>query len=303
MTRRVVVLMNAGSGTGHDEALVRRVSALFAQAGIEAQVQLAQGAALADALKAAVAQQPDIVVAAGGDGTVSAVGGALAGTAIALGVLPLGTLNHFAKYMKLPLTLEAAVAAIAQGATTHDDVGEVNGRVFLNNSSLGLYRDVVRDRERQQKRLGRGKWLALLWASLVALRRLGFMSVRLSVDGQLWRRRTPFVFIGNNAYTMEGFAIGERAALDGGCLSLYVAQRPGRLRLLQLALFGLLGRLRQARDFDALLAPEIVVDSGHHQLRVAVDGEVTVMQTPLHYRIRPRDLRVAGVGPAPGATV
>ena len=91
---------------------------------------------------------------------------------------------------------------------------------------------------------------------------------------------------------MEGFAIGERSGIEDGRLSLYVAQRPGRLRLLLLALRALVGRLRQARDFDAMLATEIAVQSRRRRLRVATDGEVTVMTPPLEYRIRPASLLV-----------
>ena len=165
-------------------------------------------------------------------------------------------------------------------------------------SGQGLYPDIVRDRERQRKRLGRGKWSALLWASLGALRRFPFLSVRLSVDGKERHWRTPFVFIGNNEYRMEGLVIGERSGLQDGVLSLSVAQRPGRLRLLQFAVHALFGRLRQARDFEALNAAEIVVESRHRRLRVATDGEVTVM-TPLpNYRVRPASLVVLRADPA-----
>ena len=213
MTRKVVVVLNAGSGAGgNDATLADRIGTLFELAGARAEVRLAHGHELAAVVEAALASAPDVIVAGGGDGTVSSVGAALAGRPIALGVLPLGTLNHFAKDMRLPLDLEGAVARIATGPLVQVDVGEVNGRIFVNNSSLGLYPDIVRDRERQQKRLGRGKWPALRGASLVALRRFAFMSVRLSVDGRERHRRTPFVFIGNNAYQMEGFAIGERRA-------------------------------------------------------------------------------------------
>jgi diacylglycerol kinase family enzyme len=193
------------------------------------------GTELGEALEAAVGQEPDVVVAAGGDGTVSAVAAALVDRDIALGVLPLGTLNHFAKDFGLPLEIEAAVGHIVHGRPVRVDVGEVNGRVFVNNSSLGLYADMVRGRERQQKRLGRGKWTALAWAALATLRRYPFLNVRLSVDGHEQRWRTPLVFIGNNEYLMEGLAVGARAGMQDGVLSLYVAQRPGRLRLLQLA--------------------------------------------------------------------
>jgi diacylglycerol kinase family enzyme len=300
MKRTVFVILNAGSGGGNDAVLAARIAALFERAGASADVRLAhRGADLGALLAQALVRRPEVVVAGGGDGTVSTVAAALAGSEIALGVLPLGTLNHFAKDMHLPLALEPAVVQIASGAMRRVDVGEVNGRVFINNSSLGLYPDIVRDRERQQKRLGRGKWPALVWATLGALRRFPFLSVRLSVDGIERLRRTPFVFIGNNAYTMRGFAIGERDRLDSGCLSLYVAQRAGRLRLLQLALRALVGRLDQARDFDALGATAIDVESRRRRLRVATDGEITMMVPPLRYRIRPASLVVVG---APAAT-
>ncbi len=93
---------------------------------------------------------------------------------------------------------------------------------------------------------------------------------------------------------MEGFSIGERSGgLNGGRLSVYFAQRPGRLRLLVLALRALVGRLRQARDFEALLTADFAIESRHRALRVATDGEISEMRTPLRYRIRPASLQVA----------
>ena len=189
--------------------------------GFEARVTLASsGDELTAAARAALKDGLQTVVAGGGDGTINAVASVLADTGIAFGVLPLGTLNHFAKDVGIPLQLDEAIANIATGARKKIDVGEVNDRIFLNNSSLGLYPDIVRDREKQQSRLGRGKWLAALWATIGALRRYPFLSVRLSLDdGSDHARRTPFVFIGNNLYTMQGFSVGARAALDGGKLT------------------------------------------------------------------------------------
>jgi diacylglycerol kinase family enzyme len=244
------------------------------------------------AARAALADGAELVVAGGGDGTINAVASVLVGSGVAFGVLPLGTLNHFAKDLGIPLELDAAVRNLASGRRRQVDVGEVNDRIFLNNSSLGLYPDMVRDREKQQRRLGRGKWLAALWASLAALRRYPFLSLRVSVDGARLARRTPFVFIGNNEYTMQGLAIGARARLDGATLSVYVAQRPGRFGLLRFAWRALCGRLAQERDFDVLLSDQLEIDTRRRHLRVATDGEVTVMKTPLRYRIRPGALTV-----------
>ncbi len=289
----IAVIVNGNAGTGHDAGQSDRLQDLFAAHGAAATVTLAQdGRAMVAAARAAVADGVPIVVAGGGDGSINAVASVLAGTGIGLGVLPMGTLNHFARDLSIPLGLEEAVANVVLGVRRLVDVGEVNGRVFLNNSSLGLYPDIVRERERQQTRLGRGKWLAACWATIGALKRYPFLDVRLELDDGVRLRSTPFVFIGNNAYTMQGFNIGARDSLEGGKLSLYVAQRPGRLGLLRLAWRALCGRLAQERDFDVLFAHAIQIDTGRKRVRVATDGEVTVIATPLQYRIRPAALSV-----------
>jgi diacylglycerol kinase family enzyme len=300
MTTAIHVIINASAGSGHCAQWSAALTDKFKALDFEPTITLAEsGAELIAAAAKARELGVAIVVAGGGDGTINAVASQLVGSETVLGVLPLGTLNHFAKDLGIPLELDQAIVNLAHGRSLRIDVGEVNERIFLNNSSLGLYPDIVRDREKQQRRLGRGKWLACGWATLAALRRYPFLSVRLMVDGERHARRTPFVFIGNNEYVMQGFDIGARRRLDGGALSLYVAQRPGRLGLLRLALHALFGRLAQAADFDVLLAPDIEIATHHKRLRVATDGEVTIMATPLRYRIRAGALAVMVPVPAP----
>jgi len=297
--RRIAAIVNSGSGPGHGAAIVPELQDLFARAGARVDVHVVHDErSIAEAIAAARSSAPDAIVAGGGDGTVSRIAGDMAGTGLAFGVLPMGTLNHFAKDLGVPVELEDAVRTIVHGVAAAVDTAVVNDRRFVNNSSLGLYPDIVRERERQQRRLGRGKWWAFAWAAVSALRRYPLLHVRLVVDGETRTRRTPFVFVGNNAYAMEGFSIGERSSLDDGCLSLYVAPLAGRWRLLLLALRALLGRLRQAKDFEATLANEIVIESRHRRLRVAADGEVTSMNPPLRYRIEPRSLLVLRPGSA-----
>ena len=304
-TIKVAVIINAHAGGGHAQELAQRVTDGFHQHQVAANVTLAaDGAALIDAARAALEDGADIIVAGGGDGSVNAVASVVSGSKAAFGVLPLGTLNHFAKDLNIPLALDDAIRNIVEGRRLAIDTGEVNGVLFINNSSLGLYPDIVRDREKQQNRLGRGKWLAFCWAAMGALRRYPFLDVRMDIkddedNAESHRRRTPFVFIGNNEYLMDGLNIGKRNSLSDGKLSLYVCHRTGRLGLVRLALHALFGRLLQARDFDMLSAAEIEIDTRHRhgqhrikRLRVATDGEVTIMQTPLVYRIRPASLTV-----------
>lgn len=289
----IPVVINAASGDGHTTEWADTLTKKFRACGLEARITLAKsGDEITDAVQRAVAAGAPIVVAGGGDGTINAVASILVGTDSMLGVLPLGTLNHFAKDLGIPLELDEAIRHIAAGHAISVDAGEVNGRVFLNNSSLGLYPDIVREREKQQRRLGRGKWLAFCWACMMALHRFPFLNVRLSIEGEQHVRRTAFVFIGNNEYLMEGFNIGARECLDTGLLSLYVSHHTGRLGLLRLALSALFGRIRQAKDFDVVSTGEILIETRHKQMRVATDGEVNIMTMPLQYRIRPAALRV-----------
>jgi diacylglycerol kinase family enzyme len=299
-TTPVRVILNAEAGSGATAGGAQAMEQKFRDRGIPAQVvQVVSGERIVREAREAVASGASAVVAGGGDGTVSAVASQLAGTAVPLGVLPLGTLNHFAKDLGIPFDVDEAVGVIAQGHVAPVDVGEVNGRVFINNSSLGLYPDIVLDREQQRHRLGRGKWMALLSACVRALQRYPVLALRIDANGETITRRSAFAFVGNNEYAMEGFDIGARTTLCAGRLSLYVTQRTGRFGLLRLALNAMLGRLRQASDFDALTASQLRVDTAKSRLRVATDGEVSVMRTPLEYRIRRRALHVIVPEPSP----
>ena len=297
---RALVIVNARSGTGWDEARAGDLRRLLDEADVDAEVVLAQHAD--DLFRSLERAQPEgfqLVVAGGGDGTQSAVAAHVAGTPLVQGVLPLGTLNHFAKDLGIPLKLEEAIRTIGTGRVLEVDVGEVNGRVFINNSSLGLYPQIVRERELQQFHLGKSKWAALASATLHATGQPFGIAVRIDAGDDQQLRRTPFVFIGNNRYVMEGFSIGARPSLAEGELALYMARRRGRLALLRLALRALLKRLEQAEDFEVVTGADFVISTRDARIRVATDGEVTMMETPLHYRIRPKALKV--MVPAPAA--
>jgi diacylglycerol kinase family enzyme len=289
---RAKILINAVAYARFDEAMHDRLTEIFTRAGASADITIARTAEeLAASAKAAIEDAFDLVVAGGGDGTVNLVASALVGSGKHFGVIPLGTLNHFAKDLNIPLDFDEAVQNLLSGSAVQVDVAEVNGQIFLNNSSLGLYPTMVRERVKHQ-RLGSGKWPAFVWAAMTAFRRYPFVDVRVTINDQLIARRTPFLFVGNNGYVMEGFNIGSRERLDSAQLSLYMTHRTGRWGLLRLALRALLRRLRNDKDFLALRTPEVTIHTRRLRTRVALDGEVFVLQTPLHYRSRPGALSV-----------
>jgi YegS/Rv2252/BmrU family lipid kinase len=289
---KIEVIINAGSGTDDKKEVQQRLHEIFVANGIEARISLAPtGPRVVELAQQAARSDAETIVAGGGDGTINSVALAVVQSGKTLGILPFGTMNHFAKDLHIPLDLEGAIQTVVAGHVVRVDVGEVNGRIFVNNSSLGLYPSIVHERQKQE-RLGWGKWPAYVWAALAILRRYPFLDVRLSVDGKELASRTPFVFIGNNEYEMETLDIGGRACLDGGKLSLYMSDRTSRLGLIRLALRALFGGLRQEKDFIALCTKETWIGTKRKRVRVALDGEVAVIEPPLHYHVRPRALRV-----------
>lgn len=292
MKGRVAFILNARAGGDFSAWLEENRPAIDAIANGGPVTLAKDGEEIEAAVQRALEAQCTAIVAGGGDGTLNAVASRLVGSDTLFGVLPLGTLNHFAKDLGIPLDPQEALETIAAGSQVAVDIGEVNGKFFLNNSSLGLYPDIVHERERQQGRLGRGKWIAFLWAVWGALRRAPFLSVRLTVDGRTIQHRTPFVFVGNNPYRMEGFQVGSRVKLTGGMLSIYVAEGARRWRLVELGFRALFGRLRQAREFREYLANELEVSTPRRRMRISTDGEVRRMDPPFVYRIHPGGLRV-----------
>ncbi|MCA1576725.1 MAG: diacylglycerol kinase family lipid kinase [Acidobacteria bacterium] len=289
---KIIISAKAGASARDDDDVRALLTRIFNENEVGIDLSVAHnGAELTELALEAARGRYKVIVAGGGDGTVSSVAASVLDSDKALGVLPLGTLNHFARDMRIPFDLEAAAHTIVAGHTTEVDVAEVNNRIFLNNSSLGLYPIIVREREKRQ-RLGSGKWPAFVWATIQALRRYPFLDVRLRVNEHLLDLTTPFVFVGNNDYVMDSFNIGLRNNLDRGVLSIYITHRTSRLRLISLALRALMGRLRNDKDFLALSSNEVKIETARKRLRVAFDGEVEVMETPLQYQIRRRALRV-----------
>jgi diacylglycerol kinase family enzyme len=286
-------ILNSASGSHPGPELREKLSRVFAESGTPARILLApSGAEIPEMARRAVKENRQIIVAGGGDGTVNAVARELMGTSITLGVLPLGTLNHFAKDLQIPQDLEGAARNLITGRAVPVDVGEVNGHIFLNNSSLGIYPHIVRLREEQQNKTDRSKWVAFAQAFLSVLWHASFLRVRLCVDGKELSYKTLLIFVGNNKYETEGLNIGERRRLDAGELCVYVANGAGRVDLVRLAFLALFGRLHEASNFDALLTKQFSIEMRRPRTSVSMDGEVNQMNTPLNYLSHPGALRV-----------
>jgi len=291
----VALILNPGSGAGSAAETSERIATAFRAAGREVRITPARSRPeLTEAVGAAIAGHAAVVVAGGGDGTVSAVAAALLGQDTPLGVLPLGTLNHFARDLGIPLGLEEAIQVILAGHTTAIDVGEVNGHTFLNNASLGLYPHIVLARRKHPAR-GIRKWVIAFWITLKVLSRHRSMGVRLSIGDEVALRRTAIVFVGNNEYRAAGLAAGSRESLSGGTLAIYLVNAGGRshpFRLIRLAWHMVLGVALDGDHLEMVRAPAVTVESKRSRLHIALDGEVDVFEVPLEFRSRPGALRV-----------
>jgi len=298
MKVRVIVNRSGGtfSGDGDDEET--RLRAAFAEAGVEADIRLISADGIFAAFEeAAAAPGLDAVVAGGGDGTISCAAGHLAGSDRPLGIVPLGTLNHLARDAEIPVDIGEAAAVIAAGHVRAIDVAEVNGRIFVNNSSVGLYPDMVRLRDLQRERTARSKRMAMLSASFASLRSFRRHRLWISAEGLEGPLRTPMLFIGNNRYQVNLLGLGQREALDRGELCLYAIRARTRAHLFWAGIRGIFGRLDQQRDFVTAYVPALEVSSDRDFLTLAVDGETVRMKMPLSYRIRPKALKL--IVPAP----
>jgi diacylglycerol kinase family enzyme len=289
--RSAVTIINAGGGSAGDDA-EGRIRAALSAAGIGGDVRVVAAGQIVDCAERAVRAGATLVIAAGGDGTVGGVAGVLAGTDAALGILPLGTLNHFARDLGIPLKLDDAAALIATGQARPIDVAEVNGRTFINNSAIGLYPKMVLDRDAQQRRLGRSKFAALAVASARTLARFGHQRLQLTVNDQPAIVDTPLLFVGNNDYHLSLPAAGKRDSLDDGQLCVLVMRSKTRAGFLAATARALLGRARDDEMVRLDRVTRLRVDSRRHELPVSLDGETCRLRPPLDYRIRPGALKV-----------
>lgn len=290
------MLINQSAGAvarGGD--IEKRVRDGFARRGVEAEVRLMPGREIGEIALSYVAENStsghrSTLVVGGGDGTLGTAASALVGTNVVLGVLPLGTLNHFAKDLGLPIELEAAMDAIVANKPVAVDVAEVNGRVFLNNSSIGVYPFFVAKRSAEQRRRGLSKLAAIGPAIARTLRSASWQAVHIAAQGDRKRLRTPCVFVGNNFYDIAD--LGRRNSLSSKELCVYVVKQQSWFGLALLPFKIAFGQIDSARDLEMYRTSTLQITSYRTAMLVSLDGEAVSMDMPLNFRIHPAALQV-----------
>ena len=236
------------------------------------------------------------VVAVGGDGTVNAVAQIAVNRDCPFGVIPQGTFNYFGRYHGIPSDAAEAAKALLTARVQQVQVGLLNDRVFLVNASLGLYPELLEDREAFKKRFGRSRIAAMLAAVGSALREHRQLRLRIEHQGVAQNIRTPTLFVGNNRLQLEQIGIGEAPLLESGQLVALVLRPAGAVALFWLMLRGIAGQMGDARNVDTFGLQDMTVTPalryGSKKMKVAIDGEVTWLAAPLRFRAAPKRLQL-----------
>jgi diacylglycerol kinase family enzyme len=294
---KVGVVINQHTAAGRDEAIAKEIRAAFTEHGIDARVHLSPSKQLSANANDLLRENVDALIAGGGDGTVSTIAEICARHHLPLGLLPLGTRNHFGRDLGIPTDTAESVLCISRGHTCKVDLGSVNDRLFINNSSIGAYPRAVEERDELRSRFQLRKHAAGVLATLRTFAQHPVVDATIELDGSTLRSTGPFVFVGNNVYSVKLFSVNHRASLTEGKLCIYTARCNGVAGLLHLLWLSLWGRLEQSRHFEMHTGAEAVIRLPKRQVRVSKDGEVLRLSTPLHYRVLPRALEV--FAPAP----
>ena len=294
MRVHAVINRKAGSALGVSvEQLASEAQAAFREAGHEIAIDVVEPEDIEAALDKAVASAPDILVAGGGDGTIRSAASRLLGSKIALGILPLGTVNRLAHDLRIPADPRAASRALASGDCREIDVAEVNGEIFLCNSMLGLPSEVSEERQnlRGQPLWPRIRGYFKLLRNILASRR----HIELSIDDDERKRRRVRVLslaVSNNVYRREPSLTFTREALDQGRLGVYIAKPHSGLGMLWVLARAAMGLWSGDDRLDCLSAQRVTIKTRKKNLRLSNDGEVETLKTPLRYQIHPRALKV-----------
>jgi diacylglycerol kinase family enzyme len=293
----LLIVINAGSGhhnSDDEQAVMARV---FTQAGREFEfLSVDTPAQIDEVARRAVRQakaQGGVVVAAGGDGTINAVARAVLGSGCPFGVLPQGTFNYFGRVHAIPQETEAAARALVGASVSPVQVGQVNGRLFLVNASLGLYPQLLEDREAWKQQFGRSRLVAFVSGMASMLQTRSQLQLQIESAGQVAALRTPTLFVGNNhlQLTRVGIAEKDANAVVHGQLAGVVVRPIGTLALFGLLLRGLLGRLGDADNIHSFSFRRLTVTPrGRRRVKVATDGEVCWMQAPLVFEVADQPL-------------
>jgi diacylglycerol kinase family enzyme len=293
------IVFNVASGSGDVERRRAAMQAVLREAGRAHTFYLVHHPRQLNELAQRAAEQAvrdsGAVVVAGGDGTINAVAQATLRTGRPFGIVPQGTFNYSVRAHSIPLDPAAATRALLDGQLESMQVGLVNGRVFLVNASLGLYPQLLQDREAYKRQFGRYRAVAMVSALATVLHGNGLLTLDLEHDHGSERVRTPSLFVGNNALQLEQAGLPEAEAVRQRQLAGVIVRARGPRQLLSLLWNGALGRLGAAPEVRNFAFHRLSVRPamrGVRKLKVALDGEIHWFKPPVVFTVAPQSLQL-----------
>ena len=288
--RKICVILNVGSGKKDVNSQPQSIHAAFALYGVEITLKtIKKGVELTMETQKAVDEGYTTIVAAGGDGTVCAVAQIISASKAVMGILPLGTFNYFARSLNLPMGIDAAAKVITAGHAMPLRVATVNGSMFLNNASIGVYPAILKTREDIYRRWGRSRMAAYVSVIKTLITERRPLRLRITLDGKSRDIRSPLVFVVNNAYQLQQMSVSGTDKIEAGELAVFIAPDTGRFGMIRLAVSLALRSQSFERDFELVGAKEILIENNdgraHKKRTIAKDGERERMQAPLRFRV------------------
>jgi diacylglycerol kinase family enzyme len=299
-------VINAAAGSSDADEKRQVIEAALQAGGRQGKLLFSDPANLARVAQQAAAMAiatGTAVVAVGGDGTLNTVAQAAHALGCPMGVVPQGTFNYFARTHGIPSDPTEAVRLLLQWSPWPVQVAAINDRVFLVNASLGLYPDLLEDREAYKARFGRSRWVAFWAAAITLLRAQRRLRLRIEQGVAVRDVKALTLFVGNNRLQLEQLGVEPEQALRAGYITAVMLRPIGTLSMLRLMLHGAMGTLGEAQsvehfEFDHLVVRPTLVP-GRRGVKVAFDGEVTRLRAPLDFRVLSKPLYLLKPSPQP----
>lgn len=296
----LAIVLNVKSGHEDSDTRISKIRALLDAAGRpHTLLTPSDPTQLSKTIQQALSwaqQRQGAVVAAGGDGTINTAAQAVVPHGCPFGVLPQGTFNYFGRAHGMPADTELAVQLLLQARPRPIQVGLLNDRIFLVNASLGLYPELLEDRETFKARFGRSRLTAMIAGLATILRSHHEWLIELESGGKALTARTSTLFVCNNRLQLEQIGIPEAGELERGALVAVMVKPVGRLAMLGLTLRGALGQLSDTDQVLHFAFTKLTVrprlKSRVRKIKVAMDGEVLRLTTPLIFSVSPKPLQL-----------
>jgi diacylglycerol kinase family enzyme len=283
------VIVNESSGSHATDTLHTDIEQAFHRQNMRVQWLTLTRKDLARSREAAVDRlilsAEGVIAVAGGDGTVNAVASACRKLRRPLGILPAGTFNYVARNLGLPIEVSEAAQVIAAGHSEPIAVGEVNGRLFLNNAGFGLYSHIIEERELAKRRFGRHRVVAFLSGLKVLAQRHPLYHIHITADGREHTLKTTTLFFGVNALQLANYNLEAAKFIEHGQLAVLSLRLDSRFDIAGAAWAALHGKTEAAQCVDATAATSVRVTTRRRALKLAIDGEIVVMRAPLQVRM------------------